>query len=469
MNEALREPLFREIGEIADSKGVRAMVIGGYVRDYFLKRPSTDIDIVVTGSGIEIAEELGARHRTKVSVFRNFGTAMLRIGKWEVEFVGARKESYSRDSRKPIVEDGTIEDDQLRRDFTINTLAFSLNKDSFGELSDPFGGLSDLENYIIRTPDEGDRTFSDDPLRMIRAIRFATQLGFEIEDETFEAIRRQKERIKIVSRERIVTELNKIMLSPVPSIGFALLDSSGLLELIFPELHALKGVERVGKWAHKDNFYHTLKVLDNLARGSDNLWLRWAALLHDIGKPRTKSFSPGTGWSFHNHEMVGSKMVYSIFKNLKLPMDDRMKYVRKLVMLHMRPIVLSEDEVTDSAVRRLLFEAGDDVNDLMILCEADITSANDEKVKRYLANFELVRRKMVEIEEKDRVRNFQPPISGEVIMKTYGIGPSREVGDIKSAIKEAILDGEIENNYDQAYAMMEKLAAELGLKKIDSK
>lgn len=466
MNEALNDKLFTDIGEIADSMGVQAFVIGGYVRDHFLKRPCTDIDVVVTGSGIEVAEALGKKYRTKVTVFKNFGTAMLRAGKWEVEFVGARRESYRADSRKPIVEDGTIEDDQLRRDFTINAMGFSLNKTTFGELSDPFGGLEDLKNYLIRTPADPDITFSDDPLRMIRAIRFATQLGFDIDDPTFEAIKRQRERIFIISKERITTELNKIMLSPAPSIGFHLLDNSGLLELIFPELYAMKGVDKRGKWAHKDNFEHTLQVLDNVALKSGDLWLRWAALLHDIGKPRTKAFDPTTGWSFHSHEVVGSKMVVSIFRNLKLPLNDRMKYVQKLVFLHLRPQVLSEEEVTDSAVRRLLFEAGDDIEDLMTLCEADITSANDEKVKRYLANFQHVRQKLKDIEEKDRIRNFQPPITGEMIMDIYGLEPCREVGLLKEAIKEAILDGVIANDYDQAYAYMENKAGEMGMKKV---
>lgn len=465
MNDALSAPLFRRIGRIADEKGLRAFVIGGYVRDYFLHRPCTDIDIVVVGSGIEVAEALGRKLKTKVSVFKNFGTAMLRCDGWEVEFVGARKESYRADSRKPIVEDGTIEDDQLRRDFTINAMAFSLNADTFGELVDPFDGMRDLENYIIRTPCDSDTTFSDDPLRMIRAIRFATQLGFDIEDETFEAIRRNRERIKIISQERIITEMNKIMLSPVPSIGFLLFDNSGLLELIFPELSALKGVETRNGKSHKDNFLHTLKVLDNVALKSDNLYLRWAALLHDIGKPRTKAFDPRTGWSFHGHEVVGSKMIQPLFRKLKLPLGEHMKYVQKLVFLHLRPIVLSEEEVTDSAVRRLLFEAGDDIDELMTLCEADITSGNDAKVKRFLSNFELVRRKLREIEEKDRIRNFQPPIDGELIMQTYGLAPCREVGLIKEVIKDAILDGTIQNDYDQAYALMEQVAARYGLTK----
>ena len=466
MNDALRHPLFKQIGAIADAKGLQAFVIGGYVRDYFLRRPCTDIDVVVTGSGIDVAETLGRQIGSRVSVFKNFGTAMLRCGKWEVEFVGARKESYRADSRKPIVENGTIEDDQLRRDFTINAMAFSLNGDTFGQLIDPFDGTGDLERLLIRTPCDPDTTFTDDPLRMIRAVRFAAQLGFDIEPETFDAIERNRERISIVSKERIVTELNKILLSPVPSIGFDLFDRCGLLPLIFPELSRLKGVERVGKHAHKDNFVHTLKVLDNIARHTDKLWLRWAALLHDIGKPRTKAYDPNTGWTFHGHEVVGSKMVAAIFRELKLPMNEKMKYVQKLVFLHLRPIILAEDVVTDSAVRRLLFEAGDDIDDLMTLCEADITSANDAKVKRYLQNFELVRVKLREIEEKDRIRNFQPPISGELIMQIYGLKPCRAVGELKSAIKDAILDGVIANDYDQAYAYMERQAAELGLKKI---
>ena len=446
--------------------GVRAFVVGGYVRDYYLHRPCTDIDVVVVGSGIAVAEALGRELKTKVSVFKTFGTAMLRADGLEVEFVGARKESYSPDSRKPHVEDGTLEDDQRRRDFTITAMAWSLNGDTFGELVDPFDGMYDLEDCIIRTPCDPDITFSDDPLRMMRGVRFATQLGFDIEDETFEAIRRNAERIRIVSKERIATELNKIICSPRPSIGFELLDLTGLLPLIFPEMAKLKGVERRNGHAHKDNFQHTLKVLDNVARRSDDMWLRWAAVLHDIAKPATKAYDPKIGWTFHSHEMVGSKMVPQIFRSLKLPMNEKMKFVQKMVFLHLRPIILSEDMVTDSAVRRLLFEAGDDVEALMTLCEADITSGIDAKVKRYMANFELVRRKMRDLEERDRIRNFQPPITGDLIMQTYGIPPCSAIGEIKEAIKNAILDGEIHNDYDEAYAMMERLAEERGFSKI---
>lgn len=465
-----RHPLaarvFRRIQRIVDDKGLQAFVIGGFVRDYYLRRPSNDIDVVVIGSGIEVAEALGRELHTKVSVFKTFGTAMLRCDGWEIEFVGARKESYSRDSRKPVVEEGTIDDDQRRRDFTINALAWSLNDATFGELVDPFDGMGDMERLIIRTPCDPDITFDDDPLRMLRAVRFASQLGFDIYPDTFDAIQRNAHRIEIVSKERIITEINKIVLSPRPSIGFELLEMTGLLKLVFPELDALKGVERRGSHAHKDNFRHTLQVLDNVARHSDDLWLRWAALLHDIAKPATKAYDPKIGWTFHGHEVLGSKMVPSIFRTMKLPLNDRMKFVQKMVFLHLRPIVLSEDLVTDSAVRRLLFEAGDDVEHLMTLCEADITSGIESKVKRYLKNFELVRRKMADIEEKDRVRNFQPPITGELIMSTYGIPPCREIGDIKSIIKDAILDGQIPNEYDAAYALMERLAEERGLKKI---
>lgn len=461
----LKHPVFREISRIADSRGLEAYVIGGYVRDWYLHRPNTDIDVVVAGDAVAVADELGRKLGVKVSVFRNFGTAMLRWKGVEVEFVGARRESYSSDSRKPDVEPGSIEDDRRRRDFTINAMGWSLNGPTFGELSDPFDGMRDLEDCVIRTPGDPDTTFSDDPLRMMRAVRFASQLGFEIDDPTFEAIKRNRARISIVSAERVADELNKIILSPVPSMGFTMLDVSGLLELLFPQLHAMKGVEKVGANAHKDNFLHTLKVLDNLALKSDDLWLRWAALLHDIGKPQTKSYDPRAGWTFHGHEIVGAKMIPDIFRRLKLPMNEHMKFVRRIVSLHMRPIALTEEVVTDSAVRRLLFEAGEDIEALMTLCEADITSGNDAKVKRYLANFEEVRRKMAEIEEKDRVRNFQPPITGDLIMKVYGIPPSNVIGEIKEIIKNAILDGEIANDYGEAYAMMERLAAERGLVK----
>lgn len=461
----LKLPIFKQISRIVDERGVQAFVVGGYVRDYYLRRPSTDIDIVVVGSGIEIAEALGSELQTKVSIFKTFGTAMLRSKGIEVEFVGARKESYTQDSRKPQVEAGTIDDDQCRRDFTINAMAWSLNGETFGELVDPFDGMYDLEDCVIRTPCDPDITFSDDPLRMMRAIRFAAQLGFSIEDETFEAIERNKERIKIVSAERIITELNKIVLSPAPSMGFELLKQSGLLELIFPEMKALCGVEKRGKHSHKDNFEHTLKVLDNVAKNSDDLWLRWAAILHDIAKPQTKSFDAKAGWCFHSHEVVGSRMVPVIFRRLKLPMNEHMKFVQKMVFLHLRPIILSEDMVTDSAVRRLLFEAGDDVEKLMTLCEADITSGIDSKVQRYLNNFKLVRSKMKDLEERDRVRNFQPPITGDLIMEVYKIPASAILGEIKEIIKNAILDGEIPNDYHAAYALMERIAAEKGLSK----
>ena len=420
MNKPLSLPIFHHVSEVLRELDVEAYVIGGYVRDHYLGRPCDDVDIVVVGSGIEVAQRLGKRLHTKMSVFKRFGTAMLRADGIEVEFVGARRESYSPDSRKPAVEEGTLEDDQLRRDFTINALAWSLNPKNYGELVDPFGGMEDLEDCIIRTPCDPDITFSDDPLRMMRAIRFATQLGFDICDETFEAIRRNAHRISIVSKERIIIELNKIVLSPVPSMGFMLLSNSGLLPLIFPELEHLKGVERRGANAHKDNFEHTLKVLDNISLKTNDLWLRWAAIVHDIAKPLTKAYDAKLGWTFHGHEALGAKLVPKIFRSMRLPLNEHMKFVQKLVALHLRPIILAE-EVTDSAVRRLLFEAGDDVDALMTLCEADITSANDAKVKRFLANFQLVRRKMQEIEEKDRIRNFQPPVDGELIMQTYGL------------------------------------------------
>ncbi len=463
MAKPLADPLFQQIGRLADRMGVRAFVIGGYVRDYYLMRPCTDIDIVVVGSGIALAEELGRELKTPVHTFKNFGTAALRAGAWEVEFVGARRESYRADSRKPIVEDGTLEDDQRRRDFTINAMAFGLNADNFGALVDPFEGMEDMEAQTIRTPLDPDTTFSDDPLRMIRAVRFAVQLDFHIAPETLASIRRNAHRLEIVSRERIAAELEKIMTSPRPWMGFDLFDRAGLLEGFFPELAQLKGVQKVGGRAHKDNFVHTLKVLQNITPHTDNVWLRWAALLHDIAKPQTKAWDDRVGWTFHGHEVAGSKMVPRIFRALKLPMDERMKYVQKMVFLHLRPIALVEDTVTDSAVRRMIFEAGDDIDDLMTLCEADITSADDNKVQRYLRNFALVRQKMVEIEEKDRIRNFQPPITGELIMAHYGIPPCQTVGDIKSAIKEAILEGEIENNYEQAFALMERLAEQYGL------
>jgi poly(A) polymerase len=465
VSNPLSLPVFRHISDVIRELGVEAYVIGGYVRDYYLGRPCDDVDIVVVGSGIEVAQRLGKILHTKVSVFKRFGTAMLRADGIEVEFVGARRESYSPDSRKPAVEEGTLEDDQLRRDFTINALAWSLNADNYGELVDPFGGMDDLDDCIIRTPCDPDITFSDDPLRMMRAIRFATQLGFDICDETFDAICRNAARISIVSKERIIIELNKIVQSPVPSIGFTLLSNSGLLPLIFPELERLNGVERRGANSHKDNFEHTLKVLDNIALKTNDLWLRWAAVVHDIAKPLTKAYDPKLGWTFHGHEALGAKLVPRIFRNMRLPLNEHMKFVQKLVALHLRPIILAE-EVTDSAVRRLLFEAGDDVDALMTLCEADITSANDAKVRKFLANFQLVRAKMQEIEEKDRIRNFQPPVDGELIMQTYGLDPCREVGEIKAAIKEAILDGVIENDYNQAYELMERLAQEKGLTKI---
>ena len=464
------DKIFKQISETADELGLECYVVGGYVRDIFLQRPSKDIDVVVVGSGIAMAEALGRRlgKGAHVSVFRNFGTAQLKYRGTEVEFVGARKESYTHDSRKPIVEDGTLEDDQNRRDFTINALAVCLNSARYGELVDPFDGMDDLKECTIRTPLDPDITFSDDPLRMMRCIRFATQLNFYIDDETFESLCRNRERIGIISKERIADELNKIMLSPIPSKGFIDLDRSGLLELIFPELAALQGVETRNGRAHKDNFYHTLEVLDNISRQTDNLWLRWAALLHDIAKPVTKRWDPRAGWTFHNHNFIGEKMIPAIFRKMKLPMNEKMKYVQKLVGLHMRPIVIADEEVTDSAVRRLLFEAGDDIDDLMTLCEADITSKNSERKRRFLENFQLVRQKLKDLEERDRIRNFQPPVSGEEIMRTFGLSPCQQVGALKSAIKDAILDGIIPNEYEAARRFMLERAEKMGLKEVSS-
>lgn len=457
--------IFKKISETADELGVECYIVGGYVRDLFLQRPSKDIDVVVVGSGIVMAQALAQclGRGAHVAVFKNFGTAQLKYHDIEVEFVGARKESYQHDSRKPIVEDGTLEDDQNRRDFTINALAVCLNRERYGELVDPFGGLNDLKEKTIRTPLDPDITFSDDPLRMMRCIRFATQLNFYIDDATFESLSRNRERISIISKERIADELNKILLSPIPSRGFIDLDRSGLLALIFPEFIALQGVESRNGRAHKDNFYHTLEVVDNISRTTDNLWLRWAALLHDIAKPVTKRWEPRVGWTFHNHNFIGEKMVAEIFRNMKLPMNEKMKYVQKLVRLHMRPIVIAADVVTDSAVRRLLFEAGDDIDDLMTLCEADITSKNMERKKRFLSNFKLVRQKLKDLEERDRIRNFQPPVSGEEIMKIFNLQPCQEVGILKSAIKDAILDGVIPNEHEAAYAFMLKRAEKMGL------
>ena len=464
----LSHPVFKIIAEAADALGVEAYCVGGYVRDQLLGRTCKDIDFVCVGSGIELAQKSASLvpHDVHVSYFKNFGTAHFRWHDLDIEFVGARKESYERNSRKPVVEDGTLEDDQNRRDFTINALALSMNMQTFGKLIDPFNGLQDLENKLIRTPLNPDITFSDDPLRMMRAIRFATQLGFTILPETYEAIKRNRERIHIISQERISDELNKIILAAKPSTGFILLEECGLLEIIFPEMQKLKGVENYEGKGHKDNFYHTLQVLDNITKTTRDLWLRWAAILHDIAKPPTKRFVPGEGWTFHGHEVLGSKWVPKIFRRMKLPMGNEMKFVQKLVFLHLRPIALTKEEITDSAIRRLLFEAGDDIESLLMLCEADITSKNREKVKRYLMKFELVREKLKEVEEKDRVRNFQPPVSGELIMETFGIAPSREVGVIKEAIKEAILDGKIHNDYNEAYALMLELAAGLGLKQV---
>lgn len=463
MQKFLQDKIFKIVSETADEMQVETYVIGGFVRDLYLRRPSKDIDIVTVGSGIELAKKVHEKlgKKAKFTFFKTYGTAQIKTHDWEVEFVGARKESYRSDSRNPIVEDGTLEDDQNRRDFTINALALCLNKERYGELVDPFNGLEDLKNFVIRAPLNPDITFSDDPLRMMRGIRFATQLRFFLEEDTFDAIARNKERIKIITKERIADELNKIILSAKPSVGFILLEKTGLLEYIFPELLALKGAETRDGVGHKDNFYHTLAVLDDLSTKTDNLWLRWSALLHDIGKPRSKKFDPKLGWTFHNHNFIGEKMVSEIFRKMKLPTNEKMKYVQKLVGLHMRPIVLSEDEVTDSAVRRLLFEAGDDIDDLMLLCNADITSKNQEKVRRYRQNFQLVSQKLKDIEEKDRVRNFQPPIDGLEIMRTFDLPACNAIGEIKIKIKDAILDGIIPNEYEAAKAYMLKIAPDI--------
>ena len=458
--------VFFNISSVSNKLNQPTFVIGGYVRDLLIGRDSNDIDIVTLGSGIELAKEVGKDIKTnKVSIFKNFGTAMIKKDTYELQFVGARKESYNKNSRNPVVENGTLDDDQKRRDFTINALAVSLNKENKGVLIDPFNGISDLENKIIKTPLNPDFTFSDDPLRMMRAIRFSAQLNFEIEESTFNGIIKNAERIKIVAQERITEELNKIILSSYPSKGFKLLEKSGLLKIIFPEFYNLKGVEFIDGNGHKDNFYHTLQVLENiLPHSKKNLWLRWAAILHDIAKPQTKRYSPKHGWTFHGHEDKGARMVPQLFKKLKLPLDDKMRYVQKLVLLHLRPIALTNEKITDSALRRLLFDAGDCLEDLLKLCKSDITSKNKEKVSRYLKRFEIVGEKLKEVEVRDRIKNWQPPIDGKEIMETYNLKPCKEIGILKEAIKNAILDGEIENNYDEAKKFMESTAVKMGIK-----
>jgi poly(A) polymerase len=458
-------PVLKKIGKVADDNGIAVYLVGGFVRDIILNRPNKDIDFVVLGSGIAFAEKLAIELNTHANYFKNFGTAQLKSDDLELEFVGARKESYSRDSRKPIVEEGTLADDQNRRDFTINAMAISINKKNYGELIDPFGGIEDLKTGTICTPLDPDITYSDDPLRMMRAIRFASQLHFNIELKSFEAITRNCERLKIISLERIMDEFNKIMLCKKPSFGIDMLFKTGLLELFFPELVKLHGVDTRNGHAHKDNFYHTIQVLDNICPNTTNLWLRWAALLHDIAKPPTKRYSESEGWTFHGHEDLGAKMVPNIFKRLKLPLDAKMKYVQNLVRLHLRPIALTNGNVTDSAVRRLIVEAGDDLEDLMVLCEADITTKNKAKEERYLQKFKAVRAFISEVEERDQLKNWQPPITGQIIMDTFGIGQSREVGIIKNQVRESILDGKIKNDYAEAFELMLKLGDQIGLKK----
>jgi poly(A) polymerase len=467
MQQHLQNPIFKTLSQIADKNKTEAYVIGGFVRDLFLDRPSKDIDVVVVGSGITYAEAVARKLNTKVAVFKNFGTANIKFQDLEIEFVGARKESYRSDSRKPIVEDGTLADDQLRRDFTINALAINLNADRFGELLDPFDGIKDLENKLIRTPLDPEITFSDDPLRMMRAIRFASQLNFDIDQAALNAIRAQKQRMGIVSKERITDEMNKIILSKKPSIGFKYLFDTGLLHIIFPQMAQLYGVEIIKGKGHKDNFYHTLEVLDNICADTDDLWLRWAAILHDIAKPATKRFEEGHGWTFHGHEDKGARMVPKIFAQLKLPLNEKMKYVQKLVQLHLRPIVLAQETVTDSAVRRLLFDAGEEIESLMLLCNADVTTKNEYKKTKYRNNFELVKQKLKDVEERDKIRNWQPPITGNDIMETFGLNAGKEVGLIKNAIREAILEGEITNDYQEAFDFMLNQAKQMGLNPVN--